>query len=294
MKLGNSRGHLMEPVKKPFLKWAGAKTQLVRKLLRHFPAGDFRLVEPFVGSGAVFLNSPYPKSLLADSNQDIITLFSVLRKNPERFIARCRELFTPGHNAEATYYDLREEFNSCDDAERRGALFLYLNRHCFNGLCRYNQRGKFNVPFGRYTRVYFPTAEMRHFAARLGSAELRHADFRTVLAKARIGDVVYCDPPYVPLTKTANFTSYGSAGFSQKDQEELTAHAVTAVERGAVVIISNHDTPFTRAMYQQGQARLFQELVSRTISCDGSNRTKAKEIIAVFGGPRSRELSLTT
>jgi DNA adenine methylase len=294
MKLRNSAAHLMEPIKKPFLKWAGAKTQLVRKLRQHFPSGEYRFIEPFVGSGAVFLNSPYSKSLLSDSNQDIITLFSVLQKRSTPFIARCGELFAAENNAEAVYYDLREEFNSCHDEERRAALFVYLNRHCFNGLCRYNQKGKFNVPFGRYTRVYFPAAEMQQFASRLETAELRMTDFRSVLKKTKKGDVVYCDPPYVPLTKTANFTSYASGGFSQKDQEDLTALAVAAAERGAVVVVSNHDTPYTRSMYQQGHAQLFHELVSRTISCDGSNRTKAKEIIAVFGNPRPHELSLTT
>jgi DNA adenine methylase len=282
----------MEPTQKPFLKWAGAKTQLVRKLRPHFPLGNHRFIEPFVGSGAVFLNSPYRSSLLSDSNQHIIDLYSVLKKKPSKFISQCKEFFTPENNAEAVYYELREEFNACEDVERRAAIFVYLNRHCFNGLCRYNQKGRFNTPFGRYSRVYFPEVEMLKFAEKLTTAELQMSDFRLVLSKARRGDVVYCDPPYVPLTKTASFTSYASGGFSAQDQEELTKHVIEASERGAVVIVSNHDTKFTRSMYRQ--ANLFDVLVSRTISCDGQNRTKAKEIIAVFGDRQANEFRLSS
>lgn len=276
---------------RPFLKWAGAKTQLIRKLKLLFPTEARRFIEPFVGSGVVFLNSGYKHSLLSDSNQDIIDLYSILKREPRAFTERCRELFTPENNSEAAYYELREEFNACHDRERRAALFLYLNRHCFNGLCRYNQKGRFNTPFGRYTRVYFPESEMQHFAFRLKGAELSRTDFRKALARAGAGDVVYCDPPYVPLTRTANFTSYAMDGFSLDDQRDLSRLARAAAERGATVVLSNHDTEFTQDLYHG--AAIHRVLVSRTISCDGENRKKAREIIAVFGGAGAAEMLLS-
>jgi DNA adenine methylase len=293
MKLRNIAPNSMEVPLRPFLKWAGAKRQLIHKLGSLFPEGDYRFIEPFVGSGVVFLNTRYRSSLLSDSNKDIIDLYLVLKEKPEEFIRRCKKLFTPANNSEETFYELREEFNLCtDDVEHRAALFLYLNRHCFNGLCRYNQKGRFNTPFGRYEQVYFPETEMSAFARKLELANLRQADFRKVLSKAGSGDVVYCDPPYVPLTSTANFTSYAAGGFSAKDQEALTDLAVEASGRGAVVVVSNHDTPVTRKLYSQ--ATLTEVMVSRTISCDGKNRNKAKEIIAVFNGSRSTQLQVSS
>jgi DNA adenine methylase len=285
MKLSNIAVYVMESTARPFLKWAGSKTQLVKTLRRLLPPGDYRFIEPFVGSGAVFLNNPYASSLLSDSNHDLIHLYAVLKTKRDEFIRRCKKFFTPEHNSEETFYELREEFNASRDTEARAALFVYLNRHCFNGLCRYNRKGAFNTPFGRYGKVYFPDDEMLAFAKKLSTAKLRQMDFREALAEAGEGDVVYCDPPYVPLTATSNFTSYAAGGFGKQDQQDLQKAALDAAARGAVVLISNHDTPFTQELYQ-GAKRVESMLVSRTISCDGQNRNKAKELIAVFGESR--------
>jgi len=291
MKQRNIAAYLMEATAKPFLKWAGAKRQLVRRLKGLLPLEGRRFFEPFVGSGVVFLNTRYPANLLSDSNQDIISLYSVLKAKRQEFINDCRRLFTPKHNSADKFYELREEFNRSKDRERRSALFVYLNRHCFNGLCRYNKKGGFNTPFGRYDQVYFPAEEMLAFAEKLKTARLQRLDFRKALPQAGEGDVVYCDPPYTPLTATANFTNYAAGGFGQQDQRDLHALALAASERGAFVVISNHDTEFTQGLYK-GAARLEEVLVSRTISCDGQNRNKAKELIAVFGDLKQSELLL--
>jgi DNA adenine methylase len=214
----------------------------------------------------------------------------VLKAKRQEFIADCKRLFTAKHNSEEKYYEFRDEFNRSKAGERRAALFVYLNRHCFNGLCRYNKKGEFNTPFGRYDQVYFPTDEMLGFAAKLETAELQTMDFRKALPKAGQGDVVYCDPPYVPLTATASFTNYAAGGFSEKDQRDLHTLALEASERGAFVMISNHDTQFTERLYKG--AWLKRVMVSRTISCDGQNRKKAKELIAVFGNLKDSELLL--
>lgn len=266
---------------KPFLKWAGAKTKLVGSLKPVLPAGAFRLVEPFVGAGAVFLNSGYGANVLCDSNADLIFVYRILQRDGDSFVTRCQGLFTPKNNSAERFYELRAEFNAGANPERRAALFVYLNRHCYNGLCRYNQKGVFNTPFGRYTKPYFPGCEMKEFARKLQKAEVVAQDFRATFLKVQRGDVVYCDPPYIPLSATANFTGYASGGFSAKDQADLASCCVNAAKAGATVIISNHDSPLARTLYQAASS-IIPVQVTRTISCDGENRGKVNELIAVF------------
>jgi len=272
-------------LRRPFLKWAGAKTRVVPVLLPMLPATARRFIEPFIGSGAVFLNTNFTKNFLSDSNGDIISLYSVLKREGGEFIRRCRCLFVPGNNNEDEFYKFRDEFNECSDPERRSALFVYLNRHCFNGLCRYNQKGEFNTPFGRYTAPQLPEDAMRVFASRLEQAELAHRGFREVMQDAGAGDVVYCDPPYAPLSASANFTSYSAGGFQENDQQDLAMLCEDAAKRGAVVLVSNHDTDYTKALYRNAD-EIVELLVSRTISCDGQARNKAMELIAKFGSSK--------
>ena len=124
-----------------------------------------RLVEPFVGSGALFLSNSFEKYLLCDTNVDLINLYNNLKKNPEELIAKTGRYFSGKYNSELQYYQLREKFNSLDSNDmRKSALFVYLNKHAFNGLCRYNRKGFFNVPYGRYKAPKFPEEEMCNFA----------------------------------------------------------------------------------------------------------------------------------
>ena len=140
--LMNTRQNLV----RPFLKWAGNKYRIVERVKACLPTGK-RLIEPFVGSGAVFLNTGYPRYLLADSNKDLIDLYQHLKKDGPTFIEECRRLFRRANNTAEAYYRLRAEFNACTDTRRRAVLFVYLNRHGYNGLCRYNASGR--TPFPR-------------------------------------------------------------------------------------------------------------------------------------------------
>ncbi len=264
---------------RPFLKWAGNKYRLVERIVTALPEGK-RLVEPFVGSGALFLNTDYPRYLLCDANADLITLYQLLKEQGEQFIAACRPLFDEANNNAERYYALRDEFNGCRDPQRRAELFVYLNRHGYNGLCRYNAKGGFNVPFGRYKRPYFPAEEMRAFHHKARHALFRHQDFAITLVKAKAGDVIYCDPPYVPLSDSANFTAYSAGGFSMEQQHQLVELARTAAERGVPVLISNHDTRFIAKIYRGAKVSRFQ--VQRSISCNGKRRETAGEVLALF------------
>jgi DNA adenine methylase len=176
------------------------------------------------------------------------------------------------------FYERREEFNSLTSSVRKSALFIYLNRHCFNGLCRYNKKGKYNVPFGTCNNVYLPEQEMRDIHEVLQNATIQCGNAFDLIAQATTGDVVYCDPPYLPLSDTAHFTKYATEGFTLDDQQRLAQEANAATERGATVIISNHDTPLAHELYGDHIVDSF--MVTRTISRGARN--PAREIIAKY------------
>ena len=267
-------------ISKPFLKWAGNKNKLVPIINPLLGDGD-RLVEPFTGSGAVFMATDFPKYLLCDVNADLIGLFNNLKYNPSAVITEITQLFDGTNNNETKYYELRTEFNSLQPTDiRKSALFVYLNRHAFNGLCRYNSKGGFNVPFGKYKTVYFPIDELQAFAQKCVLAEFHVMDFNDCLDLAVSSDVVYCDPPYVPLTPTANFTSYTADGFGMDKQQQLADAANRLTSQNIRVIVSNHDTAVSRALYANASITAID--VRRSISSKGATRGMAKELIAVF------------
>ena len=263
-----------------FLKWAGGKYGLVEPIKACLPEGR-KLIEPFVGAGSVFLNTDYDRYLLNDINPDLITLYQFVKRRPKTFIADARRLFTARNNQSDAYYALRKSFNESNDPYYRSLLFLYLNRHGYNGLCRYNSRGIFNVPFGDYRKPYFPEAEIEVFAEKAKRAKFVCSSFEQVFRRARKGDVIYCDPPYAPLVQASNFTSYATGGFSLYEQSELARHAIRAAcKRHIPVLISNHDTPLTRALYER--AKISSLKVARNISQKGDARKPVAELLALF------------
>ncbi|MFI4938268.1 MAG: Dam family site-specific DNA-(adenine-N6)-methyltransferase [Candidatus Berkiellales bacterium] len=270
---------------RPFLKWPGGKFRLIPVLKSHLPARTC-LVEPFVGAGALFLNTDYPETVLNDINPDLINLYQQIQKKGKKFIPEAKKFFTTKHNVEKKYYHIREHFNESDDLWLRALYFLYLNRHGYNGLCRYNLKGYYNVPFGDYKRPYFPEAELEFFQRRAKKVRFYCQDYVSLLKNyAKQSNlshlVLYCDPPYTPLTKTANFTGYAAHRFTLEHQTQLAELAKTLAQKGAIVIISNHDTPFTRQIYQGAAIQPLK--VARSISCSGANRRKVGEVIACFG-----------
>jgi len=263
---------------KPFLKWAGNKYCIIERIQALLPDGK-RLIEPFAGSAAVFLNTEYDKYLIAEINPDLVTLYETLQQQGDDFIHFCQQYFQLERNTKQQYYAFRKEFNATEDPKVK-ALFIYLNKHGYNGLCRYNASGEFNVPFGYRKICSLPVAEMQHFYEKAKSARFVCRDFRKVMQSAKKGDVVYCDPPYVPLTKTANFTKYSSHAFDEKEQIILAEQAEHLAARGIPVLISNHDTDFVRELYKKAEIISFP--VYRRISCKPETRTNAKEILALL------------
>ena len=289
---------------KPFLKWAGNKFRIVDtvvKIVEERKRGRTKYIEPFGGSGAVVANVGHLFSdgrTYAEFNPVLVHLMQALQGALPELLKKTEELFVAKNNDAKEYYNLREEFNDYVHAKRLGdvdksAQFIYLNRHCFNGLCRYGPNG-FNVPFGRYAKTVAPIEELKAFAELMkGVSIMGPCSFEETMAKADKDTLVYCDPPYFPLTKTSNFTQYSQkSAFGADMQEKLAETAVSCAQRGAVVLISNHNTEACQKLYREVAARSKRKAVTvdfiffpvpRFISAKGQDRGKqAHELIAVF------------
>lgn len=281
---------------KTFLKWAGNKTKVLPHLIPHI-GNPKRYCEPFGGSLAVALNIPAQQYILNDVNRDLVSIYqNLMNPNDDNFIRYCEELFTSENNTKEAYLELRKYFNQATDSTERARLFIYLNRHCFNGLSRYNSKGHFNVPYGREFKdkktgekyiqtAYFPKEEMMNFRMVFLSKQLvrfTSLSFEnySLYEDLEAGDVVYFDPPYVPTSDTANFTSYATDGFTHDQHIQLAQLSESLASKGIRVIVSNHDVPVTRELYKN--ATIYSIQVTRTISANGNSRKKASELIAVY------------
>ncbi|HFP9222649.1 TPA: DNA adenine methylase [Raoultella planticola] len=277
-------------IKSP-VKWAGGKARVMPQLLKHLPKADC-LIEPFVGSGTVFMNTEYRRYVLCDSNLALINFFEMLTEHTEELIKSARMLFQDG-NFSDDYYACRDGFNfinknrliAAGTARKMqwAAMFLYLNKHGYNGLYRVNLKGEFNVPYGKFAAPYFPEKEMRLFAEKANDtkAAFIHCDFRDYfhgVMRLPRDAVIYCDPPYVPTSKTANFTAYGKP-FALGDHRDLVALLVAANrQHGTPAVISNSDTPETREIYSAFNLHAFS--VRRSVSA--KSRDMASEVIGVL------------
>lgn len=265
---------------KPFLKWAGGKSKLVNVISECLGDGK-RLVEPFVGSASVFLGTNYKNNLLCDVNKDLIMLYKNIQNNHKKFIKDLEKVFDYKNNTETAYYELRSEFNTLESEDlRKSILFVYLNKHAFNGLCRYNKKGFFNVPYGKYAAPKAPVEQVNEFYKKSLTADFRCLDFKGTFELLDEGDVVYCDPPYVPASNTASFTAYAKEDFNYESQTKLALEAERISSNGIKVVISNSDNEFTRNIYSK--AKIIELSVMRNISSKATTRGKAKEIIAIY------------
>lgn len=262
---------------KPFLKWAGSKTRALNHILPIIGTPKL-FIEPFAGSMSVALNVAAQQYVLNDANPHLAALYNAVISD-DSFVDKCSELFTDDANDCDVYNARRAAFNANPTPE----LFVYLNRHCFNGLTRYNKKGYFNVAFGRYEKPYFPYDELTNFRKIFSDRKFQiyNLDFadQRLFQTVNKDTVVYCDPPYVPLSVTSNFTDYTSVGFSMADQERLRDLAINLANKGATVIISNHDTKIARNLYADAK-QIVSFPVRRSISAGARN--PASEILAVY------------
>jgi len=265
------------------LKWAGGKSQVLAKLEKYSPhrGKAKRLIEPFVGSGVVFANFEFDEYLLGDSNPDLIAVYKALKENPNSFIKDSEAMFRPENNTKDNYLNVRLRFNQSTCDYERALLFLWMNRHGYQGLCRYSKKSGFNVPFGYYKKPYFPKDEMLHFSNKLQRAELVVGSFEECINQANEFDVVYSDPPYFPLSLTSNFTEYSGTSFTTEDQIRLVEYSMAAKSRGALCIISNHKTNESLKVYSEA-SKIQGIRVSRQINSKKATRKYAPELIAIY------------
>jgi len=292
---------------RPLLKWAGGKRQLLPELRRYYPSEFARYIEPFVGSGAVFFDLHYAgrlrgrEAILIDSNADLIGCYETVRDAPDE-VARALDGLAAGHarDGRAHYYRIRDErFNPLRARLRQAdgrlayspelaAMFIYLNRTGFNGLFRLNASGGFNVPAGRYERPRIADRDkIVRVAAALAAPGVRlvFGTFALALDLAAAGDFLYFDPPYAPVSATANFTSYTASRFGPADQQHLQHVVVTLVRRGCHVLLSNSTAEEIGALYATNRdahdagLRAFRVPAQRMINSKASGRGPVDEYL---------------
>lgn len=260
---------------KPFIKWVGGKRQLLPELRKRIPSSFGTYHEPFVGGGALFFDLGPSSAVLSDANERLVRTYIAIRDRVESVI---KILETYPHSR-----DFFERLRSCRvdnfDHEYVAAWFVYLNKTCFNGLYRVNSRGVFNAPFGDQANPAICDADnLRACSAALQSVEIRHEHFANVLSRAKTNDLVYFDPPYVPLSASSSFTSYTSEGFDISEQVKLRDVARELKRRGVHVLLSNSSAPLVSTLY--GNDFTIEQIeAGRAINCDGAKRGKVAESI---------------
>jgi DNA adenine methylase len=294
---------------KPFLKWAGGKTQLLEQFSLFFPTelknGSLKnYYEPFLGGGAVFFfiaqNYPIKKAYLSDVNEDLVLAFSVVQQNvfelmDELTLLKNEYIKRDNHEREKYFYKIRELFNS----ERvkidfnkystnwipRAAKLIFLNKTCFNGLFRLNRKGEFNVPFGRYKNPGILDQENLVSASRvLEIAEIFLTDFENIKNKINDDFFIYFDPPYRPISITSSFTSYSKYNFTEEDQKRLAQFYGELGVNGNKLMLSNSDPKnenpsdhFFEKLYEK--FNIIRVQANRMINCNGDKRGKINELL---------------
>jgi DNA adenine methylase len=276
---------------KPFLRWAGGKTRLLRFLRPHFPAPFESYYEPFVGGGAVFFDAGYratSRAVLADLNPELVNTWLCVRDQPLSLLEALDEY--TGLDAEADYYGVRDSKQQPTGSVERAARFLYLNQTAWNGLWRVNKRGRFNVPWGARPFRGMTGEEMSALAQFLSDVEIREADFRDVLAEPTRGDFVYLDPPYLPVSDTSKFFFYTEKRFRRPDLAELASICRELTDRGVHWVLSNRDTPEVRDLF--AGARIIRLTTRRSVAAQNRmdiQPVDSPEVIIVNEGPGYNE-----
>ncbi|WP_312329865.1 Dam family site-specific DNA-(adenine-N6)-methyltransferase [Atlantibacter hermannii] len=267
---------------RPFLKWAGGKSSQLDQILPSVGGGK-RLIEPFVGAGSIFMNAPgFERYILGDTGADLICLYQTLQQRPGAVIDKARLMFQT-QNTNSAFKDIKSHFNSMHyTSVERAAAFLYLNRHAFNGLTRYNKKGEFNTSYGKYKAPYFPEAELVAFSAMAHLCEFACRSFVDTIRLAGKDDVVFCDPPYMSLPETTGFTQYTQEPFTDEHHWQLLNEMVAAHQRGARVVVTNSGHPALIEAYTKAGFNVRDLFARRSMSCKGDKRELALDIIGVL------------
>ena len=287
---------------RPFVKWAGGKTQLLGQIGGLIPARiRGRYFEPFLGSGAVFLHlwstgRIEGGAVLSDASRPLVDTWLAIQRDADEVI-RVLTAHRDAHHRDARghFYSVRD--SEPDSSAERAARFIYLNKTCFNGLWRVNRKGRFNVPMGSYVKpTIFEPENLRLVSKALSSAEIACHGFEVALNRMGRDDVAYLDPPYQPLSTTSSFTAYTAEGFGDAEQVRLADACARIRSRGAYFVLSNHDTPRLERLYRSRRFRFASIQARRSINCDPNARAGVSELLVVDGrrGARTCRMSIAS
>jgi DNA adenine methylase len=279
----------INPLVRPFLKWAGGKRQLLPEIVKYVPkrTSKHTYYEPFIGGGALLFELQPPKAVINDSNKELINCYKVIRDSLDELM---EELSKDKYsNSETSYYEMRDLDRSTKKYEilsevEKAARIIYLNKTCYNGLFRVNSQGQFNVPFGRYKNPNFlDDAVLRAVNKYLNSNNitLLNQDFAEAVKDAKRGDFVYLDPPYDPVSETASFTGYDVNGFNRDEQKRLKKVFDDLHKRGCKVMLSNSCTDFILDLYKDYQDTIIKVRATRSINSNALKRGMVDEVLVL-------------
>jgi len=262
-------------VAKPFLKWAGGKGRLVEKLKQFFPTEYNRYFEPFIGGGAVFFYLNPKEACINDLNEELINLYKVVRNTPQELMLKLDEL-QPNVDDKEFFLKVRSEVPK--DILKRAVRTIYLNRTCYNGMYRVNSAGGFNVPFGDMNNPQlYNKKNITECSYSLKKTTILSGDYKKLIRRIKKNDFVYLDPPYVPLSDTAHFTSYTREKFGENQQIELVEFCKKITKKGALFLLSNSQNKITTELYKDFKCNTIQ--ASRSVAAKASSRKTVNELV---------------
>ena len=270
---------------KPFVKWAGGKRQLIPILNQNIPESFGTYYEPFLGGGAllfhILTDKNGQKCSISDLNSDLVLAYTTIRDRIDSLIASLKNHEKNYQkNSESYYYSIRES-NPRSAIEKTSRL-IFLNRTCFNGLYRVNSKGKFNVPLGKYSNPNIVNEENLHAVSHIlqsSRISIKCRDFEAVLSDAKKGDLIYFDPPYQPVSATANFTSYTNKDFTYDDLTRLAELCLKLDSRGCNVLLSNSDSKEVAEVFAKNTWKITRIEANRSINSNSKKRTGHFELL---------------
>ncbi|HXV66336.1 MAG TPA: DNA adenine methylase [Nitrosopumilaceae archaeon] len=281
-----SQQYLQIPVHpKPFVKWAGGKRQLIPQIEKYIPKKYSSYFEPFLGGGALLFHllskNKNLKGYVSDLNSDLVLSYVTIRDNLDSLLKSLQKHSDNYFSDSNSYYYSVRESNPKSQIEKVSRL-LFLNRTCFNGLYRVNSKGKFNVPLGRYSNPNIVQEEnLRSVNQFLNNNKIsiKCQDFSSTVEKAKKGDFVYFDPPYQPVSKTANFTSYTNGNFGINDLKRLAKVSNELAKKGVNVLLSNSSSKQVRDLFLPKYWKIIKIEANRAINSDSNKRTGHSELL---------------
>lgn len=274
---------------KPVLKWVGGKRQLISDIQKNLPSNYNSYFEPFIGGGALFFHLKKTGCHINDFNEDLVNVYEVVKKQPHKLIASLKE----HKNTEEHYYETRaldrnSEFSKMSAVDK-ASRFIFLNRTGFNGLYRVNRSGQNNVPFGKYENPQIVDADNILACSKLlKETIITNGDFENIKGSIKKGDLVYFDPPYIPISKTSSFTSYTSEGFSTNEQQRLRIFCDYIDSIGAYFLLSNSSAEEVKVLYDG--YRIQKVTANRAINCKSNGRGKVGELLIMNYEPSPADL----